>query len=279
KNVLVYAAPGAAGILGHASVLGRTSAAAATFVCASAGTYLVNDVVDAARDRLHPDKRHRPVASGNVPAGLALGVGAALLVVAIASAALVGGGPLVAVAGAYVAITLAYTLALKRVPVVELACVSSGFVLRAVAGGAAVAIPISHWFVIVASAGSLLVVAGKRSAELTALGAASGAHRSVLDAYPVAFLRSVRVLAGTVAVVGYALWAFERASNLGAGGTGVESTVFQLSIVPFVLGVLTVELAIESGDGGAPEELALRHRGLQVLALCCVACVAIGIYA
>ncbi len=279
KNVLVFAAPGAAGLLGHPSVLGRTSAAAGMFVLASAGTYLVNDALDAASDRVHPDKRHRPVASGDLPARAALGAGAVLLAAALVAAQLVGGVRLIAVAGAYVAISLTYTLWLKRVPVVELACVSSGFVLRAVAGGAAVSIPISHWFVIVASAGSLLVVAGKRSAELSALGSSSGAHRPVLDRYPVPFLRSVRVLAGTVAVVGYALWAFERAGHLDLGRSGADAIVFQLSIVPFVLGVLTVELAIEAGEGGAPEELALRNRGLQLLALACVAFVAFGIYA
>jgi len=279
KNILVFAAPGAAGLLGHPAVLARTAAAAAMFVLASSGTYLVNDALDASADRVHPEKRHRPVASGALTVPAALGAGGALLAAALGSAVLVGGARLLGVAAAYVGVSLAYTLWLKRVPVVELACVSSGFVLRAVAGGAAVSIPISHWFVIVASAGALLVVAGKRSAELATLGPASRAHRPVLERYPASFLRSVQVLAATVAVVGYALWAFERASLLDVGRSGADAIVFQLSIVPFVLGVLTVELAIEAGDGGAPEELALHNRALQALALACLAFVAFGIYA
>lgn len=275
----MFAAPGAAGILGHLAVLGRTAAVAGVFVLASSGTYLVNDVTDAARDRVHPDKRGRPVASGELRARTALVAGAVLGAAAVGGAGLAGGLRLLAVVVAYLVISLGYTLWLKRVPVVELACVSSGFVLRAVAGGAALGIPISHWFVIVASAGSLLVVAGKRSAELAVLGGRSGSHREVLACYSAAFLRSVRVLAGTVAVVAYALWAFDRASHLDVASAGLDSIVFELSIVPFVLGVLTVELAIESGGGGAPEELALRHHGLQLLALACLACVAVGIYA
>jgi len=278
KNMLVFAAPGAAGLLSHPSVLARTSVAAAIFLVASAGTYLVNDTIDAAADRVHPEKRNRPVASGALSPRLAVGVGGVLLVLAVTGAGLLGGLALLGVVSAYVVVSVAYSIYLKHLPVIELACVSSGFVLRAVAGGAAAHIPISPWFAIVTSACALLVVTGKRSAELTTLSGNGTSHRRVLAYYPVNFLRSVRILAATVAVMSYALWAFDRAAHLDLGRGDVDDIVFRLSILPFVLGVLSVELEIESGHGGAPEELALRYRGLQVLGLTCVVLVAAGIY-
>ncbi|HUZ22101.1 MAG TPA: decaprenyl-phosphate phosphoribosyltransferase [Acidimicrobiales bacterium] len=278
KNALVFAAPGAAGLLSHPSVLGRTAVAAGIFLVASTGTYLVNDTVDAAADRVHPEKRSRPVASGALSPRLALAVGGVLLALAVTGAGLFAGKALLAVVAAYAVVSVGYSLYLKHVPVIELACVSSGFVLRAVAGGAAVHIPISPWFAIVTSACALLVVTGKRSAELTTLSGNGASHRRVLAYYPASFLRSVRVLAATVAVMSYALWAFDRAAHLDSGRGDIDDIVFRLSILPFVLGVLSVELSIESGHGGAPEELALRNRGLQVLGLACVVLVAVGIY-
>ncbi|HWD24556.1 MAG TPA: UbiA family prenyltransferase, partial [Acidimicrobiales bacterium] len=142
KNLLVFAAPGAAGLLGRSAMLGRTAIAAGLFLVASAGTYLVNDAVDVAADRLHPEKSLRPVAAGVVDRSLALSFGGALLLLAIVGAAVFE--PVLAVViGAYVLTTTTYTLWLKRVAVIELACVSAGFVLRAVAGGVAVHIAIS----------------------------------------------------------------------------------------------------------------------------------------
>lgn len=278
KNVLVAAAPAAAGELSRGGVALRTAAAAGLFLAASAGTYLVNDAIDAPADRVHPEKRHRPIAAGEVPIPLAVALGGALLVVAIAGAALLAGGRLAAVIGAYVVISTSYSLGLKRIAVVELACVASGFVLRAVAGGAASHLPISPWFAIVTSASALLVVAGKRSAEIEVLGAGGGSHRRVLDEYTPTFLRTVRVIGAAVAIISYGLWAFARAAHIDAVPPFGDNLLIELSVVPFVIGVLSVELAIETGGGGAPEELVLRNRTVQGLALACIGLVAAGIY-
>jgi decaprenyl-phosphate phosphoribosyltransferase len=160
--------------------------------------------------------------------------------------------------------------------VIDLACVSGGFVLRAIAGGLATNVPLSNWFVIVSSFGALLVVTGKRSAEHTDLGERRGEHRPTLAVYPAAFLRTVRLLSASVTVTAYCLWAFERLSEVARGHHPIW---FELSIVPFVLAILHVELRFERGLGGAPEELALRDHTLQLLGLAWVALVAIGIYA
>jgi len=273
KNVLVFAAPASAGALGHLGDALRTLAAAGVFVAASSGTYLVNDVLDAGADRLHPEKRARPIASGALPPTVALVTAGVLLLAALAGAAALALGLLVVVA-AYLAATFTYSLGAKRLPVVELAFVSAGFVLRAVAGGSTIHVPISPWFLIVTSCLALFVVAGKRSAELTRLGGAAAAHRAALEAYPERFLASARLLVASVAVAAYCLWVFQRGARL----HGHSLVWFELSVIPFVLAVLAVELAIETGRGGEPEELALHDRTLQALGLAWVLLFTLGVY-
>jgi decaprenyl-phosphate phosphoribosyltransferase len=279
KNLLVFAAPTAAGSIVQAGVAGRSAMAFVVFVAASASTYLVNDVVDRDNDLLHPVKRNRPVASGQVPVALALWSAAGLAALALGAAALVAGGVFAAVIGAYLTVSVGYSLRLKRVPVVELACVAAGFALRAVAGGAAAHVGISPWFLMVASFGSLFVVAGKRSVEKHEMAGHGDLHRSTLAAYPLGFLRNLRILALSVTVTTYCLWAFQRAAGLGPLERTEDIVWFELSIIPFVLAVLLVELAIESGRGAEPEELALTDRGLQVLGLAWLALVVCGIFA
>ena len=110
---------------------------------------------------------------------------------------------------------------------------------------------ISTWFLIVAAAGSLFIVTGKRSAEVTLLGDDSAGHRRALAGYTDAYLRYVRSVATSVAVLAYCLWAFEFSKSVG------EPVWFELSIVPFVLGLLRYALLLDQGEGGAPEDLLL----------------------
>jgi len=249
------------------------------FVAASASTYLVNDVVDRSTDLLHPVKRKRPVAAGQVSVALALASAVTLGVFSLTVAALDAGAALAGVVSAYMALSVSYSLALKRVPVIELACVAAGFALRAVAGGAATHVAISPWFLMVACFGSLFIVAGKRSVEKSLMGKQGGLHRSTLATYPSAFLRSLRMLAMSVTVTTYCLWAFERAGGLGPVERADDIVWFELSIIPFVLAIVLVELAIEQGRGGEPEELALSDRGLQVLGMAWLALLMCGLFA
>ena len=129
-------------------------------------------------------------------------------------------------------VTVSYSLWLKHEPVVDLAAVAAGFVLRAIAGGVAADVEISDWFLIVAAAGSLFMVTGKRHAEQIELGDSSASHRSTLEEYSASFLGFVRAVAASVMVTAYCLWAFESAASTG------DETWFRLSIVPFVLAVL-----------------------------------------
>jgi decaprenyl-phosphate phosphoribosyltransferase len=186
---------------------------------------------------------------------------------------------LAAIVIAYLAISLAYSLRLKRVPLVELACVGSGFTLRAVAGGAAAHVTISPWFLVMTSFGALFVVAGKRTSEQAVLGDEQASHRAALAAYPAGFLRAVRVLAMSVTVTTYCLWAFERAAGLRPADLAEDMIWFELSIIPFVLAILAVELAISRGRGGEPEELALSDHLLQFFGVAWIVLLVCGIYA
>jgi decaprenyl-phosphate phosphoribosyltransferase len=153
KNVLVFAAPGAAGLSLTVDHVAPVLGAFVAWCLVSSGTYLVNDALDAEADRLHPRKRLRAVASGVISVGLAQVVGLALLVVGAGAPALWGAPGVSGLLALYAVITLSYSLWLKEIAIVDLAAVASGFVLRAISGGVAADVPISDWFLIVASFG------------------------------------------------------------------------------------------------------------------------------
>lgn len=272
KNVLVFAAPLAAGALDEPRVLGRTLVAFVAMSLAASGTYFVNDALDREADRLHPKKRHRPVAAGLVSPRLAIIVGVLLLLGAVAVSLPVSDGRLSLVVVAYLVLTVFYSTWGKRIPVVELAAVAAGFVIRAIAGGVAADVPLSEWFLIVASFGSLFMVAGKRHAEIADLGVDGASHRAVLVHYSTEFLAQVRTMAMAVTVTGYGLWAF---SDQAAKSD--HPWVFQLSMVPFVLALLRYAMLVDQGRGGAPEEIVLSDRALQLYGVLWVIVFAVGV--
>ncbi len=269
--MLVAAAPAAAGVIGDGDVLLRTAAAFVAFCLVSSGTYFLNDASDVEADRRHPVKRHRPVAAGLVPERLAVLVGAGCLLGGVALAFVVQ-WKLGAIVTGYVALTAAYTFRLKRVPVFDIAIVASGFFLRAVAGGLASDLPISRWFAIVTAFGPLYMVAGKRYAELVALGPEAATTRSTLAVYTKGYLTQIITIAGGVTIVAFCLWAFE-----GHGGhpASVWTTI---SIAPVVLAVMRYGLLIDAGHGEEPEEIVLGDRQLQLLGLAFVVLLVLGVY-
>ena len=176
---------------------------------------------------------------------------------------------------------IGYSVGLKNEPILDLALVSAGFVLRAIAGGVATGVVLSDWFIIVTSFGSLLIVTVKRSGEqelLSGVRIENGAVRQTLGMYSPEFLRAVRTLAAavTVTVTAYCLWALERASQVHFGHRPIW---FQLTIAPFVIALLYVVRVFGSGAGAAPEELAIHDHRLQVYALVWLALLCAGTYA
>jgi decaprenyl-phosphate phosphoribosyltransferase len=262
KNLLVLAAPLAAlggGIrYDYVDVLLRVLAAFGVFCLAASAVYLVNDVRDVEADRAHPTKRFRPIAAGVVPVWLAYALAIALGVASVALAFLVNRN-LALVIVIYIGVQLAYCFGLKHQPVIDLCIVSSGFLIRAIAGGVAANIPLSRWFLLVMAFGSLFMAAGKRYAELRLAERTGAKIRKSLESYTGTYLRFVWTLSATAVVLCYGLWAFdpERASNIW----------FAVSMIPFTIAILRYAVDVDGGMAGEPEEIALRDRVLQLLAV------------
>jgi decaprenyl-phosphate phosphoribosyltransferase len=207
KNLLVFAAPLAGATLGRRDGFGYALVAFAAFTAASAAVYVVNDILDAERDRVHPVKRKRPIASGRLPVPVAWALAAFCLCLALLASLAIGEPRLAGVIGAYVTVSLLYSLVLKHIPGAELTVVALGFVLRALGGAVATHVPPSPWFLTVCSLGALMVAIGKRYTELTTLGADAVAHRPVMRWYRPWLLRGGQRVVTAVMLVAYALWA------------------------------------------------------------------------
>ena len=269
KNLLVFAAPGAAGVLTDLTTLLQAASAFWVFCLAASGTYFLNDTLDREADRRHAVNRHRPVAAGTVPTRLAIGIAVGLLGGSILLGIVALGAPAAGCVAIYVAVNLAYNLRLRHEPVLDLAAVASGFVLRAVVGGLATGIHLSEWFLVVTSFASLFIVAGKREGAV----APEGAGRRSRPSYPPGYLRYVRALSSGVAMAAYCLWAFDGAAR----GDG-HALWLQLTIVPFVLAMLRYALLVEGDGVEVPEDVLLGDGVIVGLGLIWAALFAIGVY-
>jgi len=269
KNVLVLAAPAAAGILTQPDVAGKVGVAFVCFCMLSSATYLLNDAHDREEDRHDPTRRRRPIAAGELSVRVAVGAALVLALGGLALAAAVHPA-LAAVGAGYLALTASYTLWLRSVAVADIAAVAGGFVLRALAGGAATSVPLSRWFMLVTSFGALFVVTGKRYAELTG-GKPANVMRPSLNAYSERYLRFVLGLAATVTTTGYCLWAFQRAHS-------AKLSWYELTVIPFVLWLLRYALLLDGGEGRTPEELVLHDRFLLSMSVAWLAVFVTGVY-
>ncbi|MFC5290663.1 decaprenyl-phosphate phosphoribosyltransferase [Actinokineospora guangxiensis] len=272
KNVLVLAAPFAAGRIFESAVLIDAAIAFAAFCLVSSAVYLVNDAIDVEADRAHPTKRRRPIAAGIVPVPVAY-AGAAVLFLASLGVGLLAGWQLLVVLGVYAAVQLGYCFGLKHQPVIDLCIVASGFLLRAMAGGVAADIRLSQWFLLVAAFGSLFMVAGKRYAEVELFEKTGAEIRASLRKYSASYLRFVWATSAAIMITAYSLWAFELRA-----GSESNSVWAVISIVPFVIAVLRYAVDVDQGNAGEPEEIALKDRVLQVLGVSWVGCLALSVF-
>jgi decaprenyl-phosphate phosphoribosyltransferase len=262
KNLLVLAAPLAA--LGgnvrydYSDVLTKVSIAFVVFCLAASCVYLINDARDVEADRAHPTKRFRPIAAGVVPEWLAFALAVVLGVASLAISWVVTPN-LTLVMAVYIGVQLAYCFGLKHQAVLDICIVSSGFLIRAIAGGVAANIPLSQWFLLVMAFGSLFMAAGKRYAELQLAERTGAKIRKSLESYTTTYLRFVWTMSATAVVLCYGLWAFERDGNTGSW--------FVVSMIPFTIAILRYAVDVDSGMAGEPEEIALGDRVLQFLAV------------
>jgi decaprenyl-phosphate phosphoribosyltransferase len=258
KNLLVFAAPLAGATLGRADGFGYALVAFAAFTAASSAVYLLNDVMDAERDRLHPAKRLRPIASGRLPRPAAVVLAVCLLIVALLASLAIGEPRLAGVVGAYVTMSLLYSLGLKHVPGAELLVVALGFVLRAIGGAVATHVPPSAWFLTVCSLGALMVAIGKRYTELSVLGTRAAAHRPVMRWYRSWMLRDGQRVAALVMMASYVLWALSEPDAWMRGW-------HLASAVPLAAALFRFDLLTGLADGRPVEDLVAR----DPVMICC----------
>ncbi len=275
KNGLLVVAPAASGTLFHGRVLANTAVAFVAFCLVASSLYILNDLRDVESDRAHPVKRFRAIAAGDLSRGRAMASAAVLAVAGFAVASLIHHpAGFYLILSLYAAETLCYILWLKNAVIVELGLVASGFFLRSYGGAVASHIPVSTWFLIVVTFGALFLVVGKRSAELRHVGAA---NRPVLAQYTTDFLHSALTLSATVVVTAYCLWAIDTSST---GLSSIKHDVIpvRLSMVPVVLAILFIIRGAESAEGESPEDLLLKNRTVQVLALVWIVLIVWGTY-
>ncbi|HEY9367984.1 decaprenyl-phosphate phosphoribosyltransferase, partial [Streptomyces sp.] len=203
------------------------------------------------------------VAAGVVPVPVAYATGGALGLGAAVAAAALCNPMTAALIVTYLVMQVAYCVRLKHVLVVDLAVVTTGFLMRAMIGGVALDIPLSRWFLITTGFGALFMVAAKRYSEAVRMEAARGATRALLTQYTPGYLRFVWQLAAGAAVLGYCLWALES----GGVAAGALLPWRQLSMVAFILAVLRYAVFADRGAAGEPEDVVLRDRPLAVIGL------------
>lgn len=272
KNVLVVAAPLAT--LGgdvhydYGDLFFKVGVAFVAFSLAASSIYLVNDARDVEADRQHPTKRFRPIAAGVVSPALAYALAIALAAITLAISAAIAPS-LALVIGVYLAIQLGYCFGLKHQAVLDICIVSSAYLMRAIAGGAATGIPLSQWFLLVMAFASLFMVAGKRYAELQLAERTGAKIRKSLEGYTATYLRFVWTMSATAVVVCYGLWAFERDGHSGSW--------FAVSMIPITIAVLRYAVDVDGGVAGEPEDIVLQDRVLQVLGVAWIAIICVAI--
>ena len=227
----------------------------------SSAVYLFNDIVDIEADRQHPEKKHRPLASGILPVSVALGTAIILSLIALLLGYLLA--PTFAmILGIYLALNVLYSLWLKHIPILDVLIISSGFVLRVAAGVALITVErFSPWLYMITILFSLYIGLGKRRAEMNLLEQGAGAHRKVLDGYTIPLLDQYITIVSGMTIVAYSLYTFS-APNLPVNHS-------MMLTIPFVVyGIFRYLQLIQTGHiAGAPDEVALKDRPLQITVL------------
>ena len=253
KNVFVVAPAAFGQRWTSPGALGDVAAAFVLFCAMSSAVYLVNDVRDREADRLHPAKRRRPIAAGELGVGVALVTSLLLAVGALAGARWgLGNTPVTLVLGIYLVIQLAYSGGLKRVVVVDVLCIASGFVLRLLAGGFAVHVPQSQWILVCTIFLALFLALCKRRHEVVSLGDDAAEHRAILADYPLALLDQLIAALTAATIVGYTLYTVdERTARVHGLVRDGEALPWLLLTLPFVVyGLFRYLFLVHRRDGG-----------------------------
>ena len=244
---------------------------AAAFALLSSATYILNDLCDIEADKLHAKKKNRPLASGRVGLKTAVAMAAGLFLGSIAIVAAAGlPGRIYLIGGVYAAINLAYSLGLKHVPVVELLMVSSGYILRLIAGSVIDGEALSSWIIVCTGLVSLMLVAGKRRADIAAI---DQAVRPSLKHYSVAYLDQVMTVLAAATFVTYLLFCL---SDYAVARFGTDVTITSVFVLFGIFRFLQI-VSVQSG-GDSPTDMVLRDVALRTCILLWLATFFVIIY-
>jgi 4-hydroxybenzoate polyprenyltransferase len=251
KNLFVLAPILFTGKITELHLLMRALAAVGCFCGMSGGIYLINDLCDRRRDVLHPIKRLRPIASGALPPWAAALAAGLVLVSSLSSAAVLDTAFLL-LAVVYLILMLAYCLGLKNVVLADVLCIAAGFVLRAVAGGAVVAVPISQWLFICTALVSLFMALGKRRHEISRLQEKAVGHRPVLDKYNQPLLDQMISITTTTCLVSYLLYCVMSETAQAHSGLLLTAPIVAYGLFRYLYCMYC------KGAGGSPEDIVLK---------------------
>jgi 4-hydroxybenzoate polyprenyltransferase len=264
KNLMLFFPPFLGGELLATGVFTRGIVPLVSFCLASSSTYILNDIVDRESDRNHPGKSSRPIPSGDVSLQVATILCLLLLVGALILA--YGISPIfIYTIVAYISVSIFYSVYLKNFPIVDLFCISAGFLFRLQAGGEAFSVTISDWLFLTVFLLSIFLSTGKRLYEKNALGVNAGNHRKSLESYPPGFLDGTMYMTGGAVLVTYTLYV-------------IEHNVLIYSVPLCCFGLLRYILRVKSGLGGDPTESLLKDGPLFVVGLLWAVMVGWGIY-
>jgi 4-hydroxybenzoate polyprenyltransferase len=232
------------------------------FCVLASAVYVINDLADADRDRHHPTKKNRPIASGAVQPRQAKQLATLLLLIA-GWLLFLAGWPVLFVGLLYLLMNLAYSAGLKHVPIVDVMIIAMGFLLRVIAGALAIHVAISHWIILCTFFLALFVAFGKRKHEMMILDEARNSHRQSMREYTDGFIDQMLSLTATTAVVFYSLYTIDVQTIERFGG---DTLIYSTPIVVF--GVLRYYyLLYNRGLGGDPVKLFARDRALLLASL------------
>jgi 4-hydroxybenzoate polyprenyltransferase len=272
KNAVVFAPLIFDEKLFQPTLLARTFLAFALFCLISSTVYIINDLADIEKDRLHPKKRERPLASGALTPGIALAAAGVFVLISIPAALWLDGG-FALILFSYLLLNIAYSFYLKHLVIIDVLVIAAGFVLRVAGGVAVVGVErFSPWLYLVVTLGALFLGFGKRRHELLLLEDGADAHRAILAEYTLPFLDQLIALVTSTMVIAYSLYTFS-APNL------PDNHAMMLTI-PFVLyGLFRYLYLIHvKKEGGAPDELLLSDKPLLATGILWVLTVIIVLY-
>jgi len=266
KNLMLFFPPFLGGQILNQGIFAAAVLPFAAFCLASSATYIINDISDRDRDREHPVKKHRPLPSGAVTVSRALLLVVVFFLGAIFLALSVSVKFLILLA-AYLLVTAAYSFIFKDHPVIDLFCISSGFILRLQAGGEAFQVPVSEWLFLSVFLLAIFLSTGKRFSEKKALGERAGFHRKALAFYPDGFLEGILFMTGSAVLVTYTMYVVSRHKSI---------LLFTVPLCCF--GLFRYLLRVMSGRGGDPTESLTRDLPLFIVGLLWTLLVGWGVY-